>query len=1260
MAWVPLHVHSQYSILDASAPIEEIAQKAALFGMPAVALTDHGNLFGAVEFYKACKEYKVKPIIGCEFYVAPESRFDKKKEYGSRTSFHLGLLAKNSAGYHNLCKLSSIGYVEGFYYNPRIDFELLKAHSEGLICLSGCLSSRAAYEALNSSYENLLAHIRSYLDIFGEDYYLELQRHNMSEEDIEKDGMHQESWVFQYYQDYIQKQTKVNNILLKAAKDLNIKVVATNDSHYMEREDWRAHEILLNIQSGEPCEIWEKDSLGNPKFRVPNPKRRTYSSHECYFKSPQQMQSLFHDIPEAINTSLEIAEKCDLEIDFKTKHYPIYVPPGLEKSQLTKEQQVLEVEKFLRQLCEEGIAKRYTPERLAKIQEIYPDKEPLQVVKDRLEYEMNVIVPKGMSDYLLIVWDFINWAKKNGIPVGPGRGSGAGSIILYLIGVTDIEPLRFHLFFERFINPERISYPDIDVDICMDGRADVINYTLQKYGKENVAQIITFGTMKAKMTIKDVGRVLSVPLPKVNAIAKLVPDDLNITLEKALEKDQDLRAMYEQDEDAQRIIDIGRKLEGSIRNTGIHAAGIIISGDPLTHFIPICVSKDATMPVTQFSMKPVEQVGMLKVDFLGLKTLTAIKACVDAIKENTGRHVDWMNLPLDDGPTFDLLNQGKTLGIFQLESGGMQDLARQLHLDKFEEIIAVGALYRPGPMDMIPSFINRKHGREPIEYDHIWMKEILAETYGIMVYQEQVMQIASKLARFSLGEGDVLRRAMGKKDMEQMATQREKFRIGALENNIDEQTSMLIFDKMEKFAAYGFNKSHAAAYGYLSYVTAYLKANYPKEWMAALMTCDSDDLTKVAKFIRECQSMNIPMLPPDVNESGLTFLASPSGIRFAMSGVKGVGEGVVEAIIQERRRNGPYKSLYQFFKRLDSSKVGKKVVENLVDAGAFDFTGWSRDSLKLSIDPIYETVSKEKQEAEAGILSLFSLMGDSSEARFSHPPEVKIKSSQLDILLKEKVLLGFFLTGHPMDAYRDILNKLSCVPFCKIENMEHDAVFRAALIVESVEVRIASKTQKKFAILTVSDGMERYELPIWPDLYEEKNYLLKENQLLYAVLQIDRKDDNLRISCRWFDDLTRADENMITACDTAYDKAKMMAARYAKMKSSNQEPQDPNKPKNGSKAPSVDKSKSLPNKPSMPKSLSLKVDVDKIKLSDILKLKELFSQNRGEIPVKIDFSTHQAVIATIHIESHWGVIFNNEIQEFLKKLPVIIDLKFAN
>lgn len=1235
--WVPLHVHSQYSILDAAASVPDIAKRAAAYGMPAVALTDHGNLFGAIEFYKACKEAKVKPILGCEFYVAPESRHERKKDAtSSKTAFHLGLLAKNLKGYHNLCKLSSIGYIEGFYYHPRIDHEVLAKYSEGLICLSGCLSSRCAQEILTGGAEKAEASIQFFLKLFGEDFYIELQRHQMSESDLQADGFYQESWLLQQYQDYISKQTRVNQALLELARKYNIKVVATNDSHYMDREDWRAHEILLNIQSGEPCEIWERDSQGNPKRRIPNPKRRTYSTHECYFKSPEQMLELFKDVPEAIHNTLEVAQKCNVTIDFTAKHYPVYVPPSLKDKEYTKEEQATEAEKFLRRLCEEGIERRYTPERLAAVKEVYKDKDPLEVVRERLKLELSIIVPKGMCDYLLIVWDFIYWAKQNGIPVGPGRGSGAGSIVLYLIGVTDIEPLRFHLFFERFINPERISYPDIDVDICMDQRSKVILYTLEKYGKDNVAQIITFGTMKAKMTVKDVGRVLNIPLAKVNAIAKLIPEDLNITLSSALEKDRDLRQMYEEDDDAHRIIDLGKKLEGSIRSTGIHAAGIIISGDPLTEHIPICLSKDSELPATQYSMKPVEMVGMLKIDFLGLKTLTAIQICVEAIQQTIGKQIDWIDLPLNDAPTFQLLNQGKTVGIFQLESGGMQDLARQLHLDKFEEIIAVGALYRPGPMDMIPSFISRKHGREQIEYDHPWMQDILAETYGIMVYQEQVMQIASKLARYSLGEGDILRKAMGKKDMEQMVKQREKFRNGAIQNGIEEATAMQIFDKMEKFAAYGFNKSHAAAYGYLSYVTAYLKANFPKEWMAALMTCDSADIARIAEYIRECKTMGIEILLPDINEAASTFVATPKGIRFAMSGIKGIGEGVVETIIDDRKRNGKFTNLYQFLKRIDSKKIGRKTVEHLVDAGCFDFTGWSRDALRQCVDPMYEAAAREQKDTSMGVLSLFSLLGDTEEERFKQAPTVKLPRSKMDVLLKEKELLGIFLTGHPLDDYRHQFSQLSCVPLNVALAQPHDTVFRAALLIEDMQLRLSSKTQKKFAILTVSDGLTSCELPIWSDLYDSKHSLLQPNQVLYTVLQVDKKDGSDRLACKWLDDLTQISQTMIEECDRAFDRTKFQSTQAKKNFT-------PNRQAEKKTSPEV---KKLTN-------IHLIADAKEIRLSHIMQLKELFSQHRGPTPIQLDFWLEHSVVATIQIDSKWGVTMNDQLLKALHQLPGI-------
>lgn len=1239
--FIHLRTHSQYSILDATPSIAGLVSQAKKNQMEALALTDHANLFGVVEFYKECKNNNVKPLIGCEFYVAPTTHTEKIRIPGMRAAYNITLLAKNQQGYKNLCKLSSIGYLHGFYYYPRIDFELLNQYSEGLICITGSLGTLLAHEILYGVPENVSKQIDNYRLLFKEDYYLDLQRHEMSPQDIQADGLANESWLIQHYQDYINRQKKLNEELIQLSHKHAIPLVATNDIHYLEREDWRPHEILMNIQSGEPCELWEKDSYGEPKFRIPNPKRQVYSSHEYYFKSDAQMEALFADQPEALQHTQLIANQCYVEIDFKTKHYPIFIPPSLEKKAYDKEEQQKEVEKFLWQLCEEGIPKRYTAERLAKVKEIFPDRDPMEVIRERLEYEMSIIVPKGMSDYLLIVWDFINWAKSNYIPMGPGRGSGAGSIVLYLIGITDIEPLRFHLFFERFINPERISYPDIDVDICMDKRSEVITYTLQKYGKDNVAQIITFGTMKAKMALKDVGRVLSVPLSKVNMIAKLIPEDLNITLEKALEKEPDLRQLYENDEEVTRLFDIAKKLEGSVRNTGIHAAGIIISGAPLTDLIPVASAKDSDMPVTQFSMKPVEAVGMLKVDFLGLKTLTAIQICVDAIKANSNVEIDWINLPLDNKPTFELINQGKTAGIFQLESSGMQDLARQLHLDKFEEIIAVGALYRPGPMDMIPSFINRKHGREEIENDHPWMKDILDETYGIMVYQEQVMQIASKLANFSLGEGDVLRRAMGKKDMEQMAQQREKFRLGALENQIDEKTSMLVFDKMEKFAAYGFNKSHAAAYGYLSYVTAYLKANYPKEWMAALMTCDRDDLTKVAKLIRDCQSMGITILPPDVNEAGETFQATPNGIRFAMTGIKGVGAGIVQSIVQERKKKGPFKSLYDFFKRMDAKRVGKKVVENLAEAGCFDFTKWSRDALVLSIDATHEAVAKEQKENALGVISFFTLLGESNEKNFENPPLIKNGKSKQDILRREKELLGFFLTGHPMDEYKSILQRLSCVPLRRVDQLDHDAVFRSAFIVESVQVRVSNKTQRKFAILIISDGIARYELPVWSDIYEQRSTLLRDNQLLYAVLQVDKNSgEDLRLSCRWLDDLTQANEAMIEACDKAYDKAKQMSARFAHK---NTNPQD--KKENTKQT----KEEIKPMQP-----ILIIVDATRMRLSQILKLKTFFAEHRGQNSVQIHFHNQQKHLATLHIESKWGIFMNEELKQKICTLDSII------
>lgn len=1233
MGWISLHVHSQYSILDSTASVDRLASKAKEYGMEALALTDFCNMFGAVDFFKACKKVKIKPIIGCEVVVAPASRTDKMRISGHSVGYPLILLAKNQKGYQNLCKISSIGYLEGFYYTPRVDREVLENYSEGLICLSGPVQGKLAQLIIQDREEEFEEELKWLQNLYGENLYFELQRHPMSEEQIHSEGIEKESWLYQQYHDRVKNQEKVNERLVTLSKERGPPLVATNGTHYIDREDWRAHEILMNVQSGEPVEVLERDSFGNVRGRELNPKRKVIPTHEFYFKSPQEMEALFSDLPEAIENTKKVADLCNFELDFKTKYYPVFVPPYLEGKEYSEEERVKESAAFLRKLCEEGIPKRYTPERFEKVKEKYPDKEPLEVVKERLEGELEIIISKGMCDYLLIVYDFIAWAKSVGIPVGPGRGSGAGSIILYLIGITDIEPLRFNLFFERFINPERMSYPDIDVDICMDRRSEVIDYTLRKYGKEKVAQIITFGTMKAKMALKDVGRVLSVPLAKVNEIAKLVPEDPTMTLARALELDPELRRMGEEDDDAKRILEYAKRLEGSIRNTGIHAAGLIICGDALTDHIPICNAKDSDMVVTQYSMKPVEAVGMLKIDFLGLKTLTSIQKTVDAIEVQGGEKIDWVNLPLENKATFNLLNQGKTQGVFQLESTGMQELAKHLHIDKFEEIIAVGALYRPGPMEMIPSFINRKHGREEIEVDHPLMEDVIKETYGIMVYQEQVMQIASLLASYSLGEGDVLRRAMGKKDRGEMAKQREKFRAGAVAKGIDEKKAMEVFDKIEKFASYGFNKSHAAAYGYLSYVTAYLKANYPKEWLAALMTCDSDDLTKVSKHIRECEAMEIKILPPDVNESGIEFTAAPSGIRFAMSGIKGVGRGVVETILKERKAKGPYASLYDFFKRIDLTKVGKKVVENLIDAGSFDFTGWSRQELLESVEPMYEHSSREQKEKAKGVMDFFSVMENDDNHPFKDPPKVERQQDQKEILSKEKEFLGFYLTGHPMDEYKPLIEELGCTPFHELEHLKDGSVIKAAVIIESVKVKISQKTEKKFAILIISDGMERFELPIWPNMYEENSHLFVENQLLFAILQLEKEDDAIRLRCRALEGLTEITEESKGAIHTLCQQMEQLAKSDAKRK----------KKQHGEKA--VEKTEE--------NLLSLTLDPNLIRLSEIIKLKRLFHSYPGTSPVQLIFQSGDRTVGTVEIESKWGVGWNEEFEKHLKSLSFI-------
>ncbi|WP_194843884.1 DNA polymerase III subunit alpha [Candidatus Clavichlamydia salmonicola] len=1235
---IHLHTHSQYSILAATASPEDLVLEAVKHGMKALALTDDGNLYGAIEFYKACIKHNIQPLLGCELYVAPESHLIKKKERGTPVAFRLTVLVKNEEGYKNLCLLSSLGFLEGFYYFPRVDKELLLKHKEGLIFLSGSLGGRIPYAILNESSEILEEELTWFTENMGDDFYLELQRHSMTSENISNFS---EEWLKQQYYEWENNQKKVNTKLLALSKEKNIKCVATNDIHYINPEDWLSHEVMLNIQSGETIRIAKEHG------HIPNPKRKTYSSREFYFKSSEEMAALFSDCPEALENTNEIASKCALVLDFSLKHYPIYLPPSLEgQDNIDEKERANQCNLFLRQLCEEALPIRYTSKKLQKILEQYPNEDPMTLVKSRLAQELDLIIDKGMCDYLLIVWDIINWAKNQHIPVGPGRGSGAGSIILFLIGITEIEPISLQLFFERFINPERISYPDIDIDLCMARREEVINYAVKRYGQDNVAQIITFGTMKAKMTVKDVGRTLDVPLNKTNMIAKYLPENA-LSLEQALEMDPSLNELYINDEEAREIIDLGKKLEGSIRNTGVHAAGVIISGCSLLERIPVCLPKESAMITTQYSMKPVEAVGMLKMDFLGLKTLTGIHTAIQAIKKQKGIDIHWNDLPLDDKNTFKLLHQGRTMGVFQMESGGMQELAKQLQPDKFEEIIAIGALYRPGPMNMIPSFINRKHKREPIEYDHPLLEKILEETYGIMVYQEQVMHIAQSLASYSLGEGDVLRRAMGKKDTAQMLKEREKFCSGAQNNGISQETATCIFDKMAKFASYGFNKSHAAAYGLLTYITAYLKANYTKEWLAALMTNDQYDIEKIGKLIREARSMNIPILPPDVNESESNFTATEHGIRFSMSGIKGIGHRIVELIIEDRDAIGPFTSLHNFIcrmlKRMPGKRITKKIIENLIDSGCFDFTQYSRGVLNYNLEYSYDRALQAHRNDSSGVLTFFSLMDpDNNEKDYAMQDlEEDPRLAKKELLKKEKELLGVFLNEHPLDAHRAILKRLCCVPLVEINDLNDGAVIRAAFIIDTLTTKISSKGHKKFALLRVSDDVESFELPIWPDLYSEYSALLEENKLLYAIIIIDKKTDSTRLNCKWLCDLSEVNEETVITCDLMFDKIKAQVRRStiaANIKNEKKQME------NSSSAKSNEKDISTP--------LKLKIDLETAKMSLFLQIKEIVMNHPGKRSLILQFIYKGTPLANL-ITGEPGISYNAPCEAAIKKLSLL-------
>ncbi|MDP2830915.1 MAG: DNA polymerase III subunit alpha, partial [Candidatus Omnitrophota bacterium] len=907
--FVHLHLHTQYSLLDGACRIPEILAIAKSFKMDSLAITDHGSMFGAIEFYLEAQKTGIKPIIGCEVYVAPQSRLEKKSGGREDAANHLILLARNEEGYHNLMKLVSIGYLEGFYYRPRIDKEVLAQHAAGLIGLSACLKGEIPCLILQKRFNDAIKAADTYQNILGKgNFYLEIQGNSIPEQKI------------------------VNTGMIKISGELGIPLVATNDVHYPTKDRAAAHEALLCIQT---------------QTTLDDPKHMRFQTEEFYFTSPEEMKKLFSECPEALKNTLEIAARCNLELDFTQMHLPKYSPPGGKNK-----------EEFLLELCEKGLT--------AKNLERNPE------VQKRLDHELKIIRHMGFISYFLIVWDFIAYAKSQSIPVGPGRGSAAGSLVSYLLGITDLNPLKYGLLFERFLNPERLGLPDIDIDFCYERRQEVIDYVTKKYGQENVAQIITFGTMQARAVIRDVGRVMAIPYAEVDRIAKLIPAELEMTLKKALESEPELNNLYKNDPQITKLISIALSLEGLNRHASVHAAGVIIADKPLSNYMPVFKTGDDQI-TTGYSMGTLEKIGLLKVDFLGLRTLTVIDETSKLIKKIRGIQIDFEKLPLDDQNTYKLLASSHTIGIFQVESSGMRDLLKKLIPERFEDLIALLALYRPGPIGsgMLDDFMKRKHGIIPIKYEHPKLEPILKETYGIMVYQEQIMQIASVLAGFSLAQADILRKAMGKKIPEVMEKERENFLSGCVKNGIKESTASKIFDLIEYFSGYGFNKSHSTAYALISYRTAYLKANYPVEFMTALLTSERDNTDKIVEYVNESLRMGLKVQPPDINESEALFkVEDASTIRFGLLAIKNVGRGAAESIVRQREKL-KFKSLEDLCQRKDLRLANRKVLESLIKCGALDYFGAGRAKMFASLDIILERAQKIQKDKSSGQLSFY-------------------------------------------------------------------------------------------------------------------------------------------------------------------------------------------------------------------------------------------------------------------------------------------------
>ena len=1053
--FIHLHVHSQYSLLDGAIRFEEAFDLAKKYRMNALALTDHGNMFGVVEFYQIAIKHGIKPIVGCEVYVSPASRFEKRTVEGTEGAYHLTLLVKNRTGYFNLIKLVSLAHLEGFYYKPRVDKELLGRYNEGLLALSGCLKGEIASHASRGEMKKALQSAEEYRKIFDDRrFFIEIQNNG------------------------VEKQLQVNERLFEIGHQLSLPVVATNDCHYLHRKDAKAHEVLLCIQTGRTLQDGD---------------RMKFSSDEFYFKSPQEMAELFQNTPEAITHTIEIAEQCNLELRFGEKHIPkITVPPGESPGT------------YLGKLSKEGLEKR-----LISHQEEKGFKERSVKYFARLEEELKVIESMGYSGYFLIVADFILFAKNRGIPVGPGRGSAAGSLVAYALNITDLDPIEYDLIFERFLNPGRkSSMPDVDVDFCMEGRDEVIQYVTDKYGKENVAQIITFGKMQARAVIRDVGRVMDLPYAEVDRIAKLIPSaPLNISLDQALNQEPQLKELIRKDPRVESLFGIAKSLEGLTRHASTHAAGVVISNKSLMEYLPLYRGQSGEL-MTQYPMKEVETIGLVKFDFLGLKTLTVVNHATQLVEKNHGVEVGISQIPLDDLKTFALLGSGSALGIFQLESSGMRDLLIKLRPENFREIIALVALFRPGPLKsgMVDEYIKRKHGKEAIRYDLPELKEILKDTYGVIVYQEQVMRIASTLANFSLEDADILRRAMSKKDPREMEMQKEKFLEGAKKNRINPAKAEKIFDLIAKFAEYGFNKSHSAAYALIAYQTAYLKAHYPVEFMAALLTSEVQNADKILKYIAECREMGIEILPPDINESDKTFTAFGNQIRFGLAAVKNVGEAAIDAIMVDREGQGKFKSLHDFCHRVDSRKVNRRVIESLVKCGAFDFSKAYRSQMLTILGELLEQSQwSQKKKGEA---QLSMLIDPSRESKEDYPDIDEFPENQL--IAFEKETIGFYISRHPLSRYQEEITKYTDLDTSTLPRLQNGAGVKICGLVSALK-EIVTKKGDRMAFLTLEDMKGFVEVILFPEVFKAALPCLRGGDPLLVEGTLDLSEEHIKI-----------------------------------------------------------------------------------------------------------------------------------------------------